>query len=213
MRHRTRFVYVSIAFILACCPHALALNPSFNVTQYSHRAWTVDEGFFKGEIHAIAQSKDGYLWLATEFGLLRFDGVRSVMWQPPPGEYLPSNDIRGLVAAHDETLWLGTAKGLVSWKDGRLKHYPQLDRHDVNTLLEDHEGTVWVSGTIWEAGLTKENNTRLCAINSTGVQCFGMDGSFGVAGVTGLYEDSKGALWLGASNGIWRWIFRFHCWL
>ncbi|MBV8830786.1 MAG: hypothetical protein JO108_16305, partial [Acidobacteriaceae bacterium] len=158
-------------------------------------------GFFKGEIHAIAQTPDGYLWLATEFGLLRFDGVRAVLWQAPTGEHLPSNDIRGLAAARDGTLWLGTAKGLVSLKDGTLTHYPQFDGHDVNTLLEDAEGTLWASGTIWEAGLTIGNNTRLCSISRTGVQCYGMDGSFGVAGVTALYEDSRGNLWLGASNG------------
>jgi ligand-binding sensor domain-containing protein/signal transduction histidine kinase len=205
MRHIGAALSIAAALTMASRPRAFALNPSLSVTQYAHRAWTVSEGFFKGEIHAIAQTPDGYLWLATEFGLLRFDGVRAVLWQAPTGEHLPSNDIRGLAAARDGTLWLGTAKGLVSLKDGTLTHYPQFDGHDVNALLEDGEGALWASGTIWEAGLTIGNNTRLCSISRTRVQCYGMDGSFGVAGVTALYEDSRGNLWLGASNGVWRW--------
>ena len=65
------------------CPCAFALNPSLDISQYAHTAWTVRDGFFKGVINSIAQTPDGYLWLGTEFGLLRFDGVRAVPWQPP----------------------------------------------------------------------------------------------------------------------------------
>jgi ligand-binding sensor domain-containing protein len=55
----------------------------------------VREGFVKGAINAIAQTPDGYLWLGTEFGLIRFDGVRPVTWQPPAGQRLPSSDTPG----------------------------------------------------------------------------------------------------------------------
>ena len=69
--------YVTI-ILLASCPCASALNPSYDINQYAHTAWTIREGFFKGAISSIAQTPDGYLWLGTEFGLPRFDGVRSV---------------------------------------------------------------------------------------------------------------------------------------
>jgi ligand-binding sensor domain-containing protein len=87
--------------LLAFCPCASALNPSLDINQYAHKAWTVREGFFEGAITSIAQTPDGYLWLGTEFGLLRFDGVRKFTWQPPEGEQLPSNLIRSLLAARD----------------------------------------------------------------------------------------------------------------
>src|SRR5271169_2867623 len=103
--------------LLACCPCASALNPSLDINQYAHTAWTVRDGFFKGSIRAIAQTPDGYLWLGTEFGLVRFDGVRSVSWQPPACERLPGNTVRNLLAARDGRLWIGTEKGLASWKD------------------------------------------------------------------------------------------------
>ena len=177
------------------------LDPSLDVSQYAHTAWKIREGFATGTIHEIAQTPDGYLWLATESGLLRFDGVRTVPWQPP-GEHLPSNDIRSLVAGRDGTLWLGTAKGLVSWKHARLAQFPQLSGFDVYTLLQDHEGTIWAAGVMWEAGLSQPG--KLCAIKGGDVHCDGSDGTFSF-GVTAAYEDSRGNLWLGAGNGIWRW--------
>ena len=132
-----------LGILLACCPCASALNPSLDINQYAHNAWTIREGFFKGAISSIAQTPDGYLWLGTEFGLLRFDGVRPTPWQPPAGEHLPSTYIRSVLAARDGRLWIGTREGLASWKDGKLTHYPELAGQTVVSLLEDREGTVW----------------------------------------------------------------------
>ena len=64
--------------LLAGCAGAFALDPSLDVSQYAHTAWKIREGFTKGMIYGMAQTPDGYLWLGTEFGLLRFDGVRNV---------------------------------------------------------------------------------------------------------------------------------------
>ena len=62
----------------------------------------------------------------------------------------PANDVRSVLAASDGTLWIGTAKGLVSWNHGKLTHYPQFDGNDVHNLLQQRDGTVWAAGTIWE---------------------------------------------------------------
>src|SRR5262245_34313152 len=89
-------------------PCAFALDPSLDVNQYSHTAWKIREGFAKGEILSIAQTPDGYLWLGTQFGLLRFDGVKAAPWQPPGEQRLPSSYIFSLLATRDGTLWIGT---------------------------------------------------------------------------------------------------------
>src|SRR5271167_3087649 len=95
---------IALGILLMCCPCASALDPSLDISQYAHTAWTVREGFSKGTITSIAQTPDGYLWLGTEFDLLRFDGVRIVPWQPPAGEHLPSSSIHGLLVSRNGTL-------------------------------------------------------------------------------------------------------------
>src|SRR6202789_2326358 len=134
---------MAVGALLACSGIASALNPSLDLNQYAHTAWTRREGFFKGGITDITQTPDGYLWLGTQFGLLRFDGIRSVPWQPPKGERLPSSFVRSLFAARDGRLWIGTAEGLASWKDGKLTHYPELAGQMLGRIMEDREGVIW----------------------------------------------------------------------
>jgi len=90
--------------LAACCPPCFALNPSLDINQYAHTAWTIREGHFKGAVFSIAQTADGYLWLGTEFGLVRFDGVRFTEWKPPLDQRLPSTIIGKLLAARDGRL-------------------------------------------------------------------------------------------------------------
>jgi ligand-binding sensor domain-containing protein len=199
--HRRRYG-VTFGILLAgavfpWCPRAFALNPALDVSQYAHTSWKIRDGFSKGEIKSIAQTPDGYLWLGTEFGLLRFDGVRNVPWQPPPDQHLPSSHIWSLLAGRDGALWIGTDRGLASWKDGKLTHYAELAGHYIFKLVEDHEGTVWASGLSVTTG-------RLCAIRNGSVQCYGDDGGLG-RGAFNLYEDNKGNLWAGVKTGLWRW--------
>src|SRR5271166_415836 len=99
----------SLATLLVCCACCFALDPSLNVSQYAHTSWKIRDGFTKGNITSITQTSDGYLWIGTELGVLRFDGVRLVPWQPPAGQQLPGNIITKLLAARDGTLWIGTA--------------------------------------------------------------------------------------------------------
>jgi signal transduction histidine kinase/ligand-binding sensor domain-containing protein len=196
--HRQTRAVVGLGILLACCACAFALNPSLDVSQYAHTAWKVRDGFVKGGITSIAQTPDGYLWLGTEFGLVRFDGVRAVPWQPPQNQHLSLGTIFSLLVTRDGTLWIG-AKGLASWKDGKLTRYPELAEHFVFALREDREGTVWVAGAAVPPAPGK-----LCAIRSGGVNCYGDDGGLGDL-VAAVYEDVKGNLWVGVRNGLWRW--------
>ena len=194
---------VAIAAVLVCtltwCRSAFALNPALDINQYAHTSWKIRDGFSKGTIHAIAQTPDGYLWIGTEFGLLRFDGIRNVEWRPPAGEMLPNTWIRSLLVGRDGRLWIGTLKGLASWKEGKLTRYPRIGGMAVDALLEDRQGTVWAGGFDVPDG-------KLCAIESgTGAtRCHGQDHALG-SYVGALYEDASGNLWVGAQNALWRW--------
>jgi len=86
--------WIALGILLACCGCAFALDSSLEISQYAHTAWKAGDSFSKGIIYTIAQTPDGYLWLGTEFGLFRFDGVQSVPWQPPAGEHLPSGSLQ-----------------------------------------------------------------------------------------------------------------------
>lgn len=184
--------------MLAACPWAAALDPSLDVDQYAHTAWKVRDGFSRGGIFSIAQTPDGYLWLGTEFGLLRFDGVKAVPWQPPRGEQLPNDFISQLLVTGDGRLWIGTRKGLASWKDNELTQYPQIADQRVSALLEDHEGTVWVG----EESIS--GHGRLFAIQNGSLHREDNGSAFG-KGVLGLFEDNKGNLWVASQTGLSRW--------
>ncbi|MGC1414679.1 MAG: two-component regulator propeller domain-containing protein, partial [Candidatus Acidiferrum sp.] len=187
--------FIALGMLLAWGRAAYGLDPALDVSQYAHTSWTVRDGFALGNIYAMSQTPDGYLWLGTEFGLFRFDGIRSIPWQPPDGQHLPGSSITSLLAARDGTLWIGTYAGLASWIGGKLTIHPELNAQFVTSLFEDHDGTVW-AGTL-------SNSGRLCALRSSGAECYGEDGAFGHA-VWSLYGDNSGNLWVGAQSGVWR---------
>jgi signal transduction histidine kinase/ligand-binding sensor domain-containing protein len=191
---------LAVAGVLLAPIPAFALNPSLDVSQYGHTAWTARNGFSVGAIFAMAQTPDGYLWLGSEFGLFRFDGVEAVPWQPPPGQKLPERPY-ALLATRDGTLWIGTFAGLASWNGDKLTRYPEIGDQFVTSLLEDRDGTVW-AGIL---GSTSDPPTgQLCAVRGGRAQCDRQGGAFGTF-VWSLFEDSSGTLWAGAESGVWRW--------
>jgi len=197
MKSLLRLIIIGMVTLFGTLP-LFALDPSLDVSQYAHTAWTARDGFSVGAVFAMAQTPDGYLWLGSEFGLYRFDGVQPVLWQPPAGQQLP-NKPYALLVTRDGTLWIGTFEGLVSWNGAKLTSYPEIGPTFVTSLLEDHEGTVWV-GTY-----SSENvPARVCAIRAGNVQCEGNDGAFG-SFVWSLGEDGSGSLWAGTESGLWRW--------
>jgi PAS domain S-box-containing protein len=171
---------------------AFALDPSLDISQYAHTAWRVRDGFAKGFLYSIAQTPDGYLWLGTEFGLLRFDGVVAVPWQPPAGQKLPGIDITTLLVTRDGGLWIGTFNGLACSKDGKLTTHPELSGERISSLLEARDGAVWI-GT--RAG-------KLCTFQNQRMNC-----DEGVLGspVRSLFEDARGNLFVGLRSGFWKW--------
>ena len=190
-------VALGTLYVPLWCPRALALDPLLDVSQYAHTAWTDRDGFLQGAVYSITQTPDGYLWLGTQSGAVRFDGVRAVPLPLPPGQQLPNAAVGALLTARDGTLWIGTLDGLVSWNNGQLTEYPALARRTVLALLQDRDGTVWAGGFMGPTGI-------LCAMRAGGTTCYGDDGSLGTV-VASLYEDSDGNLWVGAATGLWRW--------
>jgi len=191
---------VRILLILFCsvlaCPSANAVDPDRRISQYAHTAWRVRDGVFAGAPTAITQTTDGYVWIGTLGGLLRFDGVRFVRWTPPAGEHLPTTAVITLLGAADGSLWIGTASGLAQWKNGNLLNFPETAGR-VNAIYEDREGTIWMARSRTRAG-------AVCKVTLSAAKCYApKDGVPPYAGI--LIGDNLGYLWIGTSTALVRW--------
>jgi signal transduction histidine kinase/ligand-binding sensor domain-containing protein/CheY-like chemotaxis protein/HPt (histidine-containing phosphotransfer) domain-containing protein len=175
------------AFLLAA--PAAALDPARPVTEYGHQSWSSREGLPQNTINDIAQSRDGYLWLATRGGLVRFDGVRfspqevgdvaEKLHGDPAGNLWTSFSLGRLIARDERG---GTRE--IAWgaRPG--------DR--VQALWTDPDGTLW-AGT--SQGLARHRGGRLEPVPLPGLQ-----GTREMGGVTALTRTPDGALWIGTSE-------------
>ncbi len=90
-----------------CLVHeACALDPARAMSQYVHESWGTDRGFLGGAVYAISQSADGYLWIGTERGLVRFDGVRFTLIQRPLPSAPSLGPVLGLLSDEQGNLWI-----------------------------------------------------------------------------------------------------------
>src|SRR6185436_3918541 len=195
----------AIMFVVAARP-ALALDPKERITQYRHAAWRVQEGAFEAAANAIAQTSDGYIWIATDTGLVRFDGVRFSPWTPPADDRLSGTAIVSLLAASDGTLWIGTSTGLLSWKDGHLGEHVS---GRIGAILEDRQRRIWVARSRMmrerDLGVPTALTGGLCQVVGEHPRCIGGDDDLRLLTANALSQDAAGALWIGAPNQLMRW--------
>ncbi|WP_353061954.1 triple tyrosine motif-containing protein [Tunturibacter psychrotolerans] len=118
-----------------------------DIRQLYHSTWTVRDGAPVG-IWRIAQSTDGFLWIATNSGLYRFDGVQFTKFRPAEGVALLSENIIALFAPGTGGLWLGYQFGGISFiRDGKITNYPAagIFASSSTGFLELKDGTLWTS--------------------------------------------------------------------
>ena len=187
---------VLTGMLLSGLPAALALDPDRRISQYAHTAWRLRDGNFPGAPSAITQTTDGYIWIGTVAGLLRFDGVRFVPFAPPAGKQLPNPAVISLLGAKDGSLWIGTTTGLAQWKNGELLTFPEIAGR-VNSIYEDRDGTIWMARSRTQAG-------GVCKVAASVATCYApKDGVPPYATV--LINDNLGYLLIGHSTRIVRW--------
>jgi signal transduction histidine kinase/ligand-binding sensor domain-containing protein len=192
-------VIILAAFALILCSSALALAPDRRISQYAHTAWRIQDGFFSGTPQAITQTADGYLWIGTEAGLVRFDGISFVPWTSPSGEALPSSRIHSLLGTSDGSLWIGTSRGLARWSKGELFTFPGAPAF-VEAIVQDSEGTVWMTRS-----QVRDADGGLCEVGGNALRCHGTADGIPFAYAQPLFNDAHGYLWIGSSLGVCRW--------
>lgn len=109
-------------FSLLCSPNATA------TAQYRFDSWTTDNGLPQNSIRSVIQTRDGYLWMTTFDGLVRFDGMRFKVFDKSNTRGLSTNRFTALYEDKDGTLWAGTGDGgLTRYRDGVFTSYTTAD--------------------------------------------------------------------------------------
>ena len=188
--------WLAILLIAAGGP-AFALDPSLRLSQYVLDNWQIPDGLPQSSAQAIARTPDGYLWVGTQEGLARFDGVRFTVFNGENEVGIPNKYISVLNVDRDGRLWIGTRSGITVLEKGHFTPYLGNDRlaHAyVHAIVEDKSGHMWV-GT--ESGLFEIAGRGRAST---------FDASSGLRDVRiqSLLEDRDGMLWVGTAGGLQR---------
>ena len=192
-----RFVTVAGISCVLMAPSALtAASVGAGSENYTTRVWQTHDGLPQQTVQAIAQTQDGFLWIGTTGGLLRFDGSRFVTYERGNAPAFQENSVFSLMTARDGTLWIGTeGGGLIRMRDGRFRTFGTADGlldGFVRATLEDASGAIWI-GT--DNGLFRIEN---------GVQEHAqrVDGSAAIPAVAvhALAQTRDGTVWVGGSR-------------
>jgi signal transduction histidine kinase/ligand-binding sensor domain-containing protein len=160
---------------------------------YTRRVWQTQDGLPENTVQAFAQTSDHYLWIGTSGGLVRFDGVRFVVFDRENTPVMHENSIFCLTVSRDGSLWAGTdGGGLVRLRDGIFRSYSALEgltNGFVRVVYEDRGGTLWV-GT--DDGLFRLSGEHFMRVDGAG--------KIPTLAVHDIREDRAGRLWVGGSK-------------
>ncbi|MFL6292520.1 MAG: two-component regulator propeller domain-containing protein, partial [Thermoanaerobaculia bacterium] len=195
---RARIGQILQAAVLAAClggRPSLALDPSHALDQYGHDAWRIEQGLPQDTVEAIGQTSDGYLWVGTQRGLARFDGVGFTVFAPGNTPALRSPAIDSLLGDPDGGLWITTdGGGLLRYRDGGFTAVdpPGLPPR-LRSLLRDPDGTLWIGSN--QGGLLHLKGGSMLPGAAPGLAR---------STVTALRRDRDGSLWIGTDHGLAR---------
>ncbi len=176
--------------LLACgllAEPALADEPA----DYTLTSWTTRDGLPSSYLLSLAQDRDGYLWVGTNAGLVRFDGQHFSAWPRTGVVPSPSTLINALLAARDGSLWVAAGTSIIHDQGGQLTVLPPVDGV-TRSFVEDSEGTIWAAGTGGLARLTGNAWQRVPLPRAESLA------------VSALHEDRRHQLWAATGGRIYR---------
>lgn len=187
------------AALFSLCFTALAGHCSSpEISQYIHDNWSSEDGFLGGAVNAICQSSDGYLWIGTERGLVRFDGYTFVLIQKPLPDRPPIGPVRGLANDAEGTLWIQTeGSGAVLYRNRRFEDATSvltLKEWNVFALAKDLSGDLLFSAPDNEVLQHYSHGVR------TVIPADKIPGT-----IISLAQTRDGAIWMGTQDdGLYR---------
>ncbi len=145
-KHRL-FRWTIPCLALVCLdPAARAIDPHRIISHYSREQWGNERGYSGGSVSAIAQTKDGYLWIGTEKGLIRFDGLNFRIFPQAIPESSPIGPVQALVTDADANLWillLGTK--ILRFRDGKFEPGREQAELGITAIGKRRNGTILLS--------------------------------------------------------------------
>jgi ligand-binding sensor domain-containing protein/signal transduction histidine kinase len=160
---------------------------------YTAHSWQPQNGLPGETVQSFAQTPDGYLWVGTSEGLVRFDGERFVTFARENTPQLRENSIFCLLAGRDGALWIGTeGGGLVELRQGHFRLYAASDGLTdgfVRSIFEDRTGVLWVAT---DNGLFRKQDGQLKRIDN--------QPAMPANAFHAVLEDHRGRIWAGAPS-------------
>ncbi len=196
------FLVVGFLLLALLSRSGFALDPDRRLTQYVHDSWTSNDGLPQDSINGIAQTPDGYLWLATQEGIARFDGSRFTVFDSRTSNGKIGNFVYTLFVDHAGILWAGSAGGLLRY-DGneqftlfdQTRGWPTTSPKDIS---EDPSGALWAGlgggGTLRGKGLVRFKDGR--------IRQFSTQDGLANDQVYSTAVDRTGAVWCGTGKGL-----------
>ncbi len=178
-------------------PVMAQLNVDKPISHYSRTVWEASTGLPQNSVQTILQTRDGYVWLGTEEGLVRFDGEKFDVFNRNNTPGLPGLDVKSLFEGPDGSLWIGMVGGLARLKDGRFAGYSLVNGlpHDwISVVTGDRAGNIWLGTS--GGGLLRFTNGESTAFTSRN----GLPDDF----VWAVQETRDGSLWIGTNGGLTR---------
>jgi len=194
---------IVLSWLLFCVflfpSRANSLSPDVTLAQFAHSAWRLQEGLFPGAPNVVAQTADGYIWIGTQSGLIRFDGAAFVTFNPPDGQTLRSPIVTALYGAADGSLWIGTSLDLERWRDGRLWQYAE-ESGLFAAVRQAPDGSIWASRYH-----TPDDAGPLCRALEKTLRCYGPRQGIPFRDGGALAIERSGAIWIAAADKLARW--------
>lgn len=176
---------------------AFALDPSRPLATHAHHIWRSEDGLLQDTVSALLESKDGFLWIGTEAGLVRFDGATFDHYSRLSLPRFEHNDVQCLAEGSDGAIWIGTSEpGLYRLRQGEIHALGLADGlpdQPIRRLLRDRKGTLWAAPL--EGPLLRFDGNRFQPVPTDAARLR----------IRVLALDEDGGLWVGtAGSGLWR---------
>src|ERR1051325_6473149 len=138
----TRLIFLAATFFSFLVSAAAPDSSNLRI-----RRWTTDDGLPQHRIACLKQTRDGYLWLGTWYGLVRFNGVSFKVFNSYNTPEFKESTINALAEDARGKLWVGTGNGLLSYRDHQFHHYginDGLPSPKVWRLATGPSGALWI---------------------------------------------------------------------